>query len=550
MTAADDAYKAAEAAIAEAGRTGADTLRLNGEAFRNLETLPPEISGLTGLQIISLNSTQVSDLAPLAGLTGLKVLLFNSTQVSDLAPLAGLTKLGRLELCDTQVSDLAPLAKLTELQVLLLHDTRVSDLAPLAGLTRLMVLLLHDTRVSDLAPLAGLTGLHWLELFNTQVINLAPLAGLTGLHQLLLNSTQVLDLRPLQGLRRLVTAPDLGGLSFRGIPATADPRIAKIAEIEDDKARATALFALLDSGWVPPMPVEPVPLEPDPLLRSIVVDGKLEIEADPPTEEERRDRVKAVLHERLREKSSALSALAGNRFPRLANRARALSGLLDKPFEDLDLLSVHLEIEDLEDRRETGTEDGEPFPDEVRQAVSDVTRAGPGLTVGHPDVDLLLERRRLAREEVVPVAEDAAHRRLSRAVIDDPDANGPNSRAMEELLQRVADEATSRVLLAAKHRNLIWQITVLASSVTVGLGSNVAANLIAGAYGADITAFVTTNWTLLSEVAATYGRGVLVWFQQNVGPLVAGVDATAIRPVRKQDWPTLSGSDDQPDRTE
>lgn len=199
-------------------------------------------------------------------------------------------------------------------------------------------------------------------------------------------------------------------------------------------------------------------------------------------------------------------------------------------------VTVHLEIEDLEARRETGTEDGDDYTDEVQQAIADVTRAGPGLTVGHPDVDLMLDRRRRAREEVAPDAEDAAHQRLSEAVMNDPEAHGPNSRAMEELLQRVADKAAAQVLLEAKHRNLLWTLAVIASSLPMNVGVNVAATLIANAYGPEITAFVTTNYSLLSEVAATYGRGVLVWFQQTVGPIMAGIDPTVIRPIRKPDW--------------
>ena len=167
----------------------------------------------------------------------------------------------------------------------------------------------------------------------------------------------------------------------------------------------------------------------------------------------------------------------------------------------------------------------------MRLAIADVTRAGPGLTVGHPGVDETLKCRREAREDVNSAADDATHRRFSRAVIDDPQANGQNSRAMEETLLRVADEAATRALVKAKHQNLIWKITTPAAFATGGVASDVAANLIATAFGPEITAFVATNWALLSEVAATYGQGVLLWFQQTVGPLMAGIDTTVIRPV-------------------
>ena len=140
MNAAENAWKAAEAAIDEARRAGAEALDFSGEAFRALETLPPGIGALDALRRLNLDNTQVSDLAPLQGLTGLQAL--------------------------------------------------------------------------------------WLD------------------------GTQVLDLRPLQRLGRLADEPKYGGLTFRGLPATADPKIAEIAEIEDDAARAKALFALLDAGPV------------------------------------------------------------------------------------------------------------------------------------------------------------------------------------------------------------------------------------------------------------------------------------------------------------
>ena len=142
MSAAQDAWKAAGAAIEQAKRTGAETLDFSGEAFQALAALPPGIGALDKLRSLILDRTQVS--------------------------------------------------------------------------------------------------------------GLAPLQGLTGLETLSLDNTLVQDLRPLQRLGKLADQPELGGLMFRGIPATADPRIAKIAEIEDAAARARALFALLKAGWVPP----------------------------------------------------------------------------------------------------------------------------------------------------------------------------------------------------------------------------------------------------------------------------------------------------------
>ena len=57
--------------------------------------------------------------------------------MSNVAPLAGLTALQSLDLDGTQVSDVAPLTGLTALQNLFLTGTQVSNVASLAGLRRL-----------------------------------------------------------------------------------------------------------------------------------------------------------------------------------------------------------------------------------------------------------------------------------------------------------------------------------------------------------------------------------------------------------------------------
>ena len=253
---------------------GMTRLRMLSLDYTRVSDLVP-LSGLTGLVSLSLKYTQVGDLEPLARLTRLGGLILNGTQVSDLAPLAGLTRLGGLLLDGTKVSDLIPLAGLTGLQTLWLEGTKVSDLGPLAELTKLGDIRISDTQVSDLAPLAGLTGLRGLRLDGTQVSDLSPLAmmagmkrlwlhntrvsdltplmGMTEMVTLSLGATQVLDLRPLRGLHKLAYEPRNSGLTFSDIPATTDPKIARIAEIKDDAARTKVLFALLDADWVPPV---------------------------------------------------------------------------------------------------------------------------------------------------------------------------------------------------------------------------------------------------------------------------------------------------------
>jgi internalin A len=65
----------------------------------------------------------------------IKELQFLEKTFEDLAPLAGLTALQRLDLDGTQVSDVSPLAGLAALQHLNLDGTQIRDVSPLAGLT-------------------------------------------------------------------------------------------------------------------------------------------------------------------------------------------------------------------------------------------------------------------------------------------------------------------------------------------------------------------------------------------------------------------------------
>lgn len=562
MGAADKAYEAAERRIAIAKRLATDGLSFDSGEFLALERLPPSISELSALRRLDLRDTKVADLSPLAGmteilvlrldrslvsdlsslatLTGITHLFIDKTQVADLSPLAsmsgikhltlsntrvrdltslsGLAGITHLFIGNTQVSDLAPLARMTGMTRLLISNTQVNDLTPLAGMTRMDDLSISNTQVGDLTPLAGMTRITRLDLHNTQVTDLTPLAGMSELNRLSLDNTQVSDLRVLRGLAGLVNAPPFGDLTFTNCRAARlDARIAEIAKMGTSTFRSRALFQYL-RDWEPPAPEAP---EPDPFLETVLRDGKLEIDAGLPTDAEVDERLKRRLHERLIEKSADLVRAAGNRFPRLATRAQALRAQVDKPFEDLDLLTLHIEIGDLTDRAALGSEDGESYPAETQAAVGDVTRIGPGLTLDNPDVEMFLARRRRAREEPAPAAELAAHEALSRAILASPNANGPNSLQLERLAIEIADPAAAQAISQAKHRNLLWRLGVMATRLAGSLGVGVAGNLISAAYGPAIADFVTLHWAELVRVAASYGAPFADWFTSTAGQLIA-----------------------------
>ena len=140
---------------------------------------------------VSLHSTQVSDLTPLARLKGIRGIDLGLTPVSDLSPLANLKSIQRLSVYKTQISDLGPLRRLTSLQMLYVGGTRVSELAPLAYLKALRLLHAGNTQVSDLGPLAKLPNLQNIYLDSTEIRDLTPLTKVTSLEVLSVIETQV-----------------------------------------------------------------------------------------------------------------------------------------------------------------------------------------------------------------------------------------------------------------------------------------------------------------------------------------------------------------------
>jgi hypothetical protein len=274
MSASEQAYRAAERAIARANSLREKELSFASEEFRALDRIPQQIAKLTGLQSLELENTKITDLAPLAGMKELYVLRLSNNQITDLVPLAGMTGLQTLTLNNTWVTDLAPLAGMTGLRTLYLYNTEITDLAPLAGMTGIHILYLHNTQITDLAPLAGMTGMQILFLNNNQITNLKPLKGMMRLKFLKLSHTTVTDVAPLgscksletivldntgvQDLRPLAKLEKLGtfgvpGLSFADTPATKrDKRLAELGQIKDHKERTRETLAYLRT--LPPWP--------------------------------------------------------------------------------------------------------------------------------------------------------------------------------------------------------------------------------------------------------------------------------------------------------
>ena len=409
-----------------------------------------------------------------------------------------------------------------------LNNTDVSDLVSLAGLTGLTRLDLSSTEVSDLTPLAGLTGLTTLFLNSTDVSDIAPLAGLTGLTMLDLDRSGAKDLRPLSGLHRLANTPEGFGLTYRDCAATRlDDRIREISEIKDAATRAKTLFGYLET-WEPPW--EQVP-EADELVSVEVVHERIELAARHPTEAERDEALKRALHERLRDRAEDLARLAGNLFPRLATRARGLHEKLSRPFETLDMMQVHLDIEDLADiyERRDSRQGEDAFTPDVVDVLADIARDGPGLTLDNPDVERLEERKRRFAASPPPEHVQAAHAEMSRKVAAAEAVFGDRLRTVEDRMEGREDLPSTGVMQEAVHRNVLLRIG------RFGLG--IAGTAAVGAMGSALWQFVHDGWPVFTILAESYGPAFARWFVASLSNVeeLAGVLANAeIKPIPRR----------------
>jgi hypothetical protein len=246
--ASDAAYAEAQRLIAAAKASSATRLDLSTEKTRALTALPPEIAQLISLTTLDLSGTDITDISPLTSLTALTTLELHGILITDLSPCSHLTGLTTLLMGGSSVMDLSPLSNLTSLTELEVWDTHVADLSPLGNLTALTSLMLSGTRISDLSALAHLTALRSLYLTDTSITDLSPLIRLTALTTLYVSGTKVTDLSPLRHLTGLLWPSQIAsgdpdpGLYFSRTPACDDPRVAAIAEIEDDALRARTLF--------------------------------------------------------------------------------------------------------------------------------------------------------------------------------------------------------------------------------------------------------------------------------------------------------------------
>ncbi len=207
--------------------------RLTGE-------IPPELGGLTNLQVLVLDGASLTGEIPpeLGGLTNLRVLILSGTQLTGAIP--------------------AELGRLTNLEQLALYGTQLTGAIPaaLGGLPNLWELNLSSNQLSGAIPveLGGLPSLSLLTLSSNQLTGSIPVAlgGLTNLGELDLSSNQLSGGIPAE----LGDIVYLGRLFLSGNPLTgcipAGLRGVDNGWPDDDPDHDLDQLGLPDCGAAPP----------------------------------------------------------------------------------------------------------------------------------------------------------------------------------------------------------------------------------------------------------------------------------------------------------
>jgi internalin A len=121
-----------------------------------------------------------------------------------------LRRLTKLSLASSQISDVKPLASLSNLTFLDLSYNEISGVKPLASLSNLTILNLMGNKISDVKPLASLSSLTHLKLMANEIVDVKPLVSLSNLTYLNLSYNEIVDVKPLFSLSNL-TYLNLGG---------------------------------------------------------------------------------------------------------------------------------------------------------------------------------------------------------------------------------------------------------------------------------------------------------------------------------------------------
>ena len=167
---------------------------------------PEQLTHIKGLQKLSMEYCNLSDISWLTSMTSLTTLDLCENSITDLSGISELKQLGHLELDgnpleNTALSAISGLSDLTELSI---RNCSLSSLSGLNSLKRLISLDASSNPVSDLSPLSELTEIEDLNVSEAALTgSLDAISEFVSLSRLDLHSNKITDISALAKLDQL-----------------------------------------------------------------------------------------------------------------------------------------------------------------------------------------------------------------------------------------------------------------------------------------------------------------------------------------------------------
>ncbi|MFZ5979469.1 MAG: leucine-rich repeat domain-containing protein [Candidatus Zixiibacteriota bacterium] len=160
-------------------------------------------SDLGELEVLTANSSGVSNLTGLEYCVNLRQLYLADNSISDVGPLAELLNLYELNIQGNDITDIAPLGALVNLIILQLGNNTVGDIGALTTLTNLWLLSMDFAGLSSIQPLENMTSLEYLFFSGNSVTDISSLSACTSLKYLYADYNAIVDITVLSNLSAL-----------------------------------------------------------------------------------------------------------------------------------------------------------------------------------------------------------------------------------------------------------------------------------------------------------------------------------------------------------
>lgn len=521
------AYKKACNIVRSTKESGSKELNLAHDDLRHLMYLPLEIEELEGVVFIDISNTQVADISSLAHLKRLQSVNLSGTKVASIEPLKSLTDLRYLDANGSGLESLPTFSSQSSIRRISVAGTKINELPDLSGLPDLVELDASDTPLQNISGLKGVKSLRRLDLARTSVEDISPVQSLESLEFLDISYSPIVELRPMLSLalklvgkaedaerRRKEAASkedavpaDFEGLKigfdFVGTEATlVDRELDRLAKLSKDRTQETMQYlASLDEDW--PKIDSNIPKQ-DRLFPVKVFSDKIDLDSEVEQKEEPSDLEKS-LHKELKRLSADLQVLAGNRFSRLLDISRDLSGLLNEETNDLDLSRVHIAIEATRCYLEVaqGSDDDE-FGVDLLANLQQIQTVGPSLTLGDETVQLIEERKQRFRSNFSSPAGENFDK-LMEATSQNFELFGNDIRQLSAALSNAGSFKSERMRAAeiALSRNIV---VVAGGAVVGGILSG-----FLGELGASSAKFLVANKASVAIIGQYYGEAFMSW---------------------------------------